>query len=96
MPVQRKCPNCNTWNNDEKYCTTCNTLLDPIQIEEEREKQREVIRQNSTSKFDEFLHKWEHSNYLFLRILYKILYTIFFIFFAIAGFFAWLAASPNG
>lgn len=92
MSVQRKCPSCNTWNTNEKYCSSCNTLIDPILIEEEREN----IRNSNTSNFDRFLHNWEHSDYFFLRLLYKVIYTIFFIFFAIAGFFAWLAASPNG
>lgn len=97
MSVQRKCPKCNTWNGNEDYCTVCNELLNPILIEDLREEKREARRQNvAPSRLDLFIDRWKHSRFLVLRILFRILYAIGFTFIAIASFFAWLAASPNG
>lgn len=97
MAIERKCPKCNTWNKDEDYCTQCGTVLSPQIIEEKREEEREKRRSNvPPSKFDLFLERWKHSKYLPLRILYHIIYGITVTFIAIASFFAWLAASPNG
>lgn len=97
MATEIKCPSCSTWNKDEDYCTNCGTLISPKIIEEQREAVREE-RRNSIppTKFDLFLKRWENSKYLFMRVLYKIVYTITVGFIAIASFFAWLAASPNG
>lgn len=96
MATERKCPNCQTWNKDEDFCTQCNTVLSPVIIEEEREKVREKRRHREPTKFDLFIARWKNSKYWALRALYSVLYTIGVIFFAIASFFAWIAASPNG
>jgi hypothetical protein len=97
MATERKCPSCNIWNKDEDYCTNCNTVLSPQLIENKREEAREERRKNKPpTKFDIFLTRWENSKYLALRILYKVVYAISIGFFAVASFFAWLAASPNG
>ena len=96
MPVERKCPKCNTWNKEEDYCTNCGTVLSPVIIEEQREKKREEERRREPTKFDIFLNNWKNSRFFLLRALYQILYTVGVIFITIASFFAWLAASPNG
>ncbi|MDX2359705.1 MAG: hypothetical protein QNK23_02785 [Crocinitomicaceae bacterium] len=97
MSVERKCLNCGTWNKDNEYCTNCKEAVSPVVIEEIREQKREE-RRNSIppSKIDVFLDKWKNSRFFLLKVLYHILYSIAVIFFSIAGFFAWLAASPNG
>lgn len=97
MAVQRKCSTCSTWNNEEDNCISCGRLLNPRLIEEAREKEREQ-RRNSVPEtgLDRFIENWKNSRFLILRILYNVLYTVGFIFVAIASFFAWLAASPNG
>ena len=97
MATERKCPSCNLWNTDEDYCTNCGTLISPQIIEEKREEAREE-RRNSIppTKLELFQRRWENSPYLILRIIYKILYYIGVTFIAIASFFAWLSASPNG
>lgn len=92
-----KCSKCGTWNKDLDHCATCNELISPILIEEEREKVREEIRQNTPpTKLDIFLHNWKNSRFFLIKAIYYILYSIGFIFFSIAGFFAWLSATPNG
>lgn len=97
MAVERKCPNCSKWNLDVDNCISCGTLISPIKIEEERERIREEIRQNvPPNNLDIFIDKWKNSRFFLLRWLYKIVYTISVVFFAIASFFAWMAASPNG
>jgi hypothetical protein len=97
MAVERKCPNCSTWNSDLDNCASCGTLISPVKIEEERERVREEVRQNKPlSKTDVFIDKWKNSRFFLLRWLYKILYTISVIFIGIASLFAWMAASPNG
>ena len=66
-------------------------------IEKEREEKREEIRKNTPPPaLDQFLNRWENSRYLLLRILYKIVYGVSIAFMAIASFFAYLAATPNG
>lgn len=97
MATERKCPSCSIWNKEEDYCINCGTLISPIIIEQKREEMREERRKGiPPTKFDIFLDRWENSRYLLLRILYKVVYTITIGFLAIASFFAWLAASPNG
>lgn len=96
MATERKCPKCKTWNKDEDYCLQCNTLLSPQIIEQEREIEREKRRYRAPNAFDRFILRWKNSKYLLLRVLYKVLHTIGVIFFAVASFFAWIAASPNG
>jgi hypothetical protein len=97
MATERKCPSCSVWNKDEDYCTNCGTVLSPQIIEDKREEIREERRKSiPPTKLDVFLEKWENSPYIALRISYKILYYISFTFIAIASFFAYLAASPNG
>lgn len=97
MGVQRKCLNCNTWNGEESHCIACGLLIDPVLIENEREKLREV-RRNSIppTKLDLFLLSWKNSRFHLVRVLYIVLYSIAVTFIAIASFFAWLAATPNG
>lgn len=97
MSVQQKCPECQTWNVDRDYCSNCGTTVSSMLIEENRELKRENRRKNKApSALELFIEKWEKSNYFLLRLLYKLVYTIAFIFFSIASFFAYLAASPNG
>lgn len=96
MATERKCPKCQIWNKDEDYCVNCGEVLSPVIIEEKREEQREKQRYRPPTKFDKFIEKWRNSRFWFLRVLYRVFYTIGVIFFAIASFFAWIAASPNG
>lgn len=97
MGVERKCTKCNTWNKDEDYCVNCGNVLSPQIIEALREEKREEARKNKApTKLDIFLDKWKNSRFFLFKALYYILYSIGVIFFSIAGFFAWMAAAPNG
>ncbi len=96
MATERKCPRCQTWNKDEDYCVNCGEVLSPKIIEEKREEERKKRRYRPPTKFDKFIENWKNSRFWLLRVLYQVLYTIGVVFVAIASFFAWLAASPNG
>lgn len=97
MAIQRKCSNCATWNGENDYCSQCGEVLNPVLIEENREAERESRRQRrQPDQLDRFLLSWKYSRFLLLRWLYYLLRSIAILFFAIASFFAWLAASPNG
>lgn len=97
MATECKCPKCETWNKDLDYCSNCGHLISSKIIEENREVAREE-RRNSipATKLEIFIKNWKESKYFLLRLIYKILYTIAFIFITIASLFAYLAASPNG
>lgn len=94
--IQRKCPSCGTWNKANSHCVNCNALLDPVLIQVEESNSRKPTWTKKETAFDRFILKWQNHPFAPLRWLYKILYTIGVVFFAIASFFAWLAASPNG
>lgn len=96
MATERKCPTCQSWNKEKDFCTNCGEVLSPQIIEDQREQAREKRRYRPPTKFQEFIKRWKNSRFLLLRVLYQILYTIGVIFFAIASFFAYLAATPNG
>lgn len=97
MAVERKCKNCGVWNQENDYCTACNSLISPMIIEEQREALREKVREDKPpTKLDIWMDQWKNSRFLLVRVFYKIVYTISVIFFAIASFFAWMAVSPNG
>lgn len=97
MAVERKCLKCGTWNRDEDHCSNCGELISPILIEEEREKEREARRESMPpTALDRFVIAWKNHPFFLIRWIYYILYSIGFAFFAIASFFAWMAASPNG
>lgn len=97
MSVKRKCKSCNHWNNDEDYCQQCGHLLSPRLIEEKRENEREVIRQNQPkTPLDLFIENWKNSRFLLFRVIYYVFYTIWAIVMSIAFFFAYLVLGTNG
>lgn len=97
MAIERKCPNCGKWNGEEDHCVNCGTLISPVLIEEAREVERERRRQSvPLTALDKFILGWKHHPFFLIRWIYYILYSIGLAFFAIASFFAWMAASPNG
>ena len=97
MAVERKCLQCQTWNKDNDYCIKCGHPISPVSIEEKREEERERFKKPIVpSKFTLFLERWKNSRFLPLKWLYYVLYSIAFIFFSIASFFAYLTVAGNG
>ena len=97
MSVERKCGNCQTWNIDRDYCSQCGVIISAeLKGRIEHEKKEEAIRNAPKEKFEIFLEKWKGSSNILLKGLYYICYSIAFIFFSIAGLFAYMAAAANG
>lgn len=89
--VEIKCRQCNTWNTDKDYCSNCNAV---ISMEEEAkieaENQAAIIRNKPKSKFDIFVENWKNHPNLFLKAIYYILYSVYFVFASVGAFLAWL------
>jgi len=97
MAIERKCPACSYWNNEEDYCVSCGTVLSPAIIVAQREERLEQERLNAPKPFiDRFLESWEHSRFLLIRISFHIFYTIWAIVMSIAFFFAYITIGVNG
>lgn len=94
--VERKCPNCGTWNKDEKYCIQCNTPIHPNEIERlDRLKRIELEKKAAIAKDDrlkKLIRKAQASPNPFVRILYYLLYSVTFIVVGMGAFVAWLVA----
>jgi hypothetical protein len=94
--IERKCLQCQTWNNAEKYCKNCNAPLDPKVILAEEEKQKKIELANTPpTAFQLFAKKCKHHRLFIVRILYHFFYSIGLIFAAIGAALAWLVAMVN-
>ena len=95
--IERKCLNRGTWNNDEKYCTNCGSPIDPKEIKRLDDEKKRIEEENKPKdKFDLFVEKMKNHQSIFVRILYKIGYSIGMVFTAIGAFLAWMVAMANG
>jgi len=95
--IERKCLECGTWNHDENFCTNCGIPISPKEIvKAETLKKKLIEEQKPKDAFDRFTEKLENHRYLFVRIIYKIGYSITVVFGAIGAFFAWMVAMANG
>ena len=95
--MERKCPKCGVWNNDEDYCKDCGTLISPSKIAVKEEEERKAkFQMRKPGKLDEWFEKFAASKNPFVKILYYILYSIWFIFAALIGFALYIAAASPG
>jgi hypothetical protein len=95
--MERKCPQCKTWNASNNYCTKCNQPLDPQLIRELADNKREQENANKPLDRVDILHgKMKHSRFLIVRIFYTIIYSIWVSFVAIMSFFMWMTAAGPG
>ena len=80
MPKLTKCPNCQTWNENQDYCSNCNHLLSlDIQRELEQKKLEKEEQQRHT-KFNNYLAKLKKSNNPIDRIKYTLLNSAWLMF----------------
>lgn len=97
MSVERKCPKCGQWNNDNDYCRQCGEVLSPVIIDEKREAVREKLwAEDKETAFDRFLIRWKNSGFFLFRWIYYTFYSIGMIFLAIASFLAYITVGSNG
>lgn len=95
--MERKCPQCKTWNAYNNYCIKCNQPLDPKLIRELAETKRKEEYANRPLDQVDILHsKMKYSQLLIVRVFYRILYSIWVSFVAIMSFFMWMMAAGPG
>ena len=95
--MERKCPQCGTWNTDNDHCTSCNATLNPELARQEAHDAREEKAANRPPDKLDILHdKMENSRWLIVRIIYRILYAVWTVFIAIVSFFMWMIAAGPG
>ena len=94
MASHVKCPNCGVYNTNEEYCTQCNTLLSykkrrELAFAQDKKDRLERERlQNEASP--SFYEKYKDHKFLIVRIIAKIIHSIWLAFMAIGVFIAWL------
>ena len=94
--IERKCPKCTVWNNDEDHCKSCNEPLSPKALDAIREHKREEEERNRVpSKSEVLMQKAKHSRYLLVRWTYYLIYSVFMVIGAIGAMMAWFAAMVN-
>ncbi|SHF91276.1 hypothetical protein SAMN05444396_102409 [Flavobacterium segetis] len=87
-----KCPECNTVNLNNEFCSNCGALLDLVlkrQIETEKKIQFKIDEQEKTKKpasiFEIYFNKGlEHSNIL-IRYFFQAIYSIWLFFAVVIG-----------
>ena len=95
--IERKCLNCGTWNTTEDCCNNCGSPVSQREIDRVSQKEKRLIEsQKPKDAFELFTEKLQNHRYLFVRIIYKIGYSIAVVFGAIGAFFAWMIALANG
>lgn len=96
--VERKCPNCGTWNRDgEERCKECGHTLNPQKriAEEEQEREKKRLELPKT-KFDELVERFAQSKNPFVKALYLLLKGLWFVYWVILSFILWLIAATPG
>lgn len=97
MASQIKCPNCGVYNTNQDYCTNCGTLLSYQKRRElafaQDEKDRKERERIQKEKSPPFIEKYGNHRFLIVRILAKIIHSIWLGFMAIGMFIAWLIST---
>ena len=97
MPVERKCPKCNTWNKEEDHCNNCGEPISPRQLEKNRmEKLKAKEEAKVPSKMDIFLDKLKKHQNPFVKILYALLSSVWAVYMFLLGIILYLAAATPG
>ncbi|NNC82548.1 MAG: hypothetical protein HKN79_03145 [Flavobacteriales bacterium] len=97
MSIQRRCPDCNTWNAGGSHCQTCGKILDPELLREEADLRRSQEKAPAAGHLlDTFFDRMKNSDWLIIRGLYWLGYSVWFVFFSIISFFMFLIAWTPG
>jgi hypothetical protein len=92
-----KCSKCQTWDENQDYCTNCNQLLSlDIEREQELEKLHQEEQQRPLTKFANYLLKLKHSDHPIDRVKYAVLNSAWLLFLLfVAGLIALVALAPG-
>lgn len=83
MSVSRKCPKCNTWNDDNDYCSNCGHLLNyAMQLQKEEQERTEARKQRIPDPLEQFFQRWKASRNVLIRAAYYVVYSVWFLLFA--------------
>jgi ribosomal protein L37E len=89
-----KCPKCGEFNTNREHCDYCGTLLFYEKRRalafEKSEKQRLKKERLQAETNPSFFETYENHRFLLVRVLTKVLHSIWLAFLAIGGFIAWL------
>lgn len=97
MAIQRKCPNCLTWNDEESHCKSCATALAPELIREKKDKIKEaIITERPPNALDRIVDGMRYSRWLPIRAIFWMAYSVWLVLFAIVSFFIALIAWTPG
>jgi ribosomal protein L37E len=94
MKSHIKCPNCGLFNTNADYCKNCNT---PLSYKKRRElayaqetKERLNRERIENKKSPSFFVKYKDHRFLVVRIIVRVIHSIWTVFMAIGMFIAWL------
>ncbi len=93
-----KCSNCGHFNTNSDYCEKCGELINPKLKRELSDQKRvddreEEERNRKQSKFELFIERNRNHKNILIRLVFQLLYGIWFIVMAIGAFIAWLFAA---
>ncbi|MES2628504.1 MAG: hypothetical protein V4616_05995 [Bacteroidota bacterium] len=95
--TSRKCPNCGTWNTDTDHCESCDHLLNyQVKLVQEQEQREQDWREREKDKMDLYLARFRNSRYWPVKVVYYILYSVWFLLFTIVSFLAFVVLSHPG
>ena len=95
--MERKCTSCGTWNQNNDFCSQCAQAISPRELQKAEATQLKIAKQNAPkSKLDEFVRKIKHSKNPLVRLSFKVLSFIWFVYMAILSFFLWFIAIGPG
>ena len=95
--MERKCPSCGHWNQDQDFCEKCNTPISPQEVEKVREVKRQEKRAfRKPNKVDVWLDSMKHSKNPFVKGVYYVVGGIWFVVMSIAAFALYLVAGTPG
>lgn len=81
MPKLTKCPQCQTWNENQDYCSNCKHLLSlDIQREQELEKLEQEELQRPLTRFSNYLARLKKSDSPIDRVKYTVLNSAWLMF----------------
>ena len=97
MSSLKKCPNCDTWNENLERCKNCNELLDYWQIRAKEAAQKDKeFRERPIPKSDQIFMNMKTSRFWLIRGIYYALYSVWALLIAIVSFFMMLIAYGPG
>ncbi len=98
MSVRRLCKKCNIYSVDSDYCSNCGDLInfEKIKKEESAKSTYEKKKHKPEEDLERIFEKIKNSRYLPVRIVYKVFYSIWFVFAAIISFFMFIIATMPG